>query len=114
MRQISITKEEIIAEYLAGGTSFRKLENKYDIAGSTIAGWVLQHRGKLPSWRERMKKKKEKQQKVLLPPLPEDVHQLQARLRKAELHNKILEEILRLSEEHTGLDLRKKFGTRQS
>ncbi len=61
-----------------------------------------------------MKKKKEKQQKVLLPLLPEDVQQLQARLRKAELHNKILEEILRLSEEHTGLDLRKKFGTRQS
>ena len=110
----NVTKEEIIAEYLVGGISFRKLGEKYNLPGSTISGWVHTYQGRKVNWRERMRRKKVKEQQAKLPQLPEDVKQLQAALRKAELHNKLLEEILQLSEEHTGLDLRKKFGTRQS
>jgi transposase-like protein len=118
MDKIKVTKEELIAEYLAGGTSYRKLETKYGITSSTIADWVHRFEGRHKTWRDRMKRKQEimlqKQRQAQIPPLPENVKQLQAALRKAELHNKLLEEILKLSEEHTGLELRKKFGTRQS
>ena len=60
-----------------------------------------------------MKRKRAKQQAEIAQP-PEEVKQLQASLRKAQLYTKLLEEILRLSEEHTGIELRKKFGTKQS
>lgn len=113
MKKNTITQEEIIAEYLAGGTSYRKLEKKYGIPGSTISGWIHKYEGRKISWRERMKRKRDKQQSQP-PQLPEDIQQLQAALRKAERYNKLLEEILRLSEEHTGIELRKKFGTKQS
>jgi len=46
--------------------------------------------------------------------LPAEVKQLQAELRKAKLHNELLEEMLKLSEQLTGIELRKKFGTKQS
>ena len=46
--------------------------------------------------------------------LPIEVKQLQAELRKAKLHNEVLEEMLKLSEQLTGIELRKKFGTKQS
>lgn len=118
MDKTTITKEEIIAEYLAGGISFIKLGKKYNIPGSTVSTWVHKYEGRHRTWRDRMKRqqqlKQERQLQAQIPQLPEDVRQLQTALRKAELHNKVLEEILRLSEEHTGLDLRKKFGTRQS
>ncbi len=113
MKKNTITQEEIIAEYLAGGTSYRKLEKKYGIPGSTISGWIHKLEGRKISWRERMKRKQAKQEAQLGQP-PEDVKQLQAALRKSQLYNKLLEEILRLSEQHTGIELRKKFGTKQS
>ncbi len=112
MTKFNVTKEEIIAEYLVGGISFRKLGEKYNLPSSTISGWMQTYQGRKVNWRERTRRKKVKEQQ--LPQLPEDVKQLQASLRKAELHNKLLEEILRLSEEHTGIDLRKKYGTKQS
>ncbi len=60
-----------------------------------------------------MKRKQKKQEAQLAQP-PEEVKQLQAALRKSQLYNKLLEEILQLSEQHTGIELRKKFGTKQS
>jgi len=38
---------------------------------------------------------------------------LQKALRKSRLKNELLEEMLKLSEEHTGIELRKKFGAKQ-
>ena len=57
-------------------------------------------------------KKQPKVQQVSV--LPAEVKQLQAELRKAKLHNELLEEMLKLSEQLTGIELRKKFGTKQS
>lgn len=114
MTKFKVTKEEIIAEYLAGGTTYRKLGKKYDFPASTISGWVLTYQGRMVNWREKTRRKKVKEQQIQQPQLPEDVKQLQTSLRKAELYTNLLEEIIRLSEEYTGIDLRKKFGTKQS
>jgi hypothetical protein len=47
------------------------------------------------------------------PELPKDVKLLQDALRKSQLKSELLEEILKVSEEHTGIDLRKKFGAKR-
>lgn len=59
MKKHTITQEEIIAEYLAGSTSYRKLKMKYNIPGSTISGWIHKYEGRKISWQERMKRKRE-------------------------------------------------------
>jgi UDP-glucose 6-dehydrogenase len=50
-----------------------------------------------------------------LPPeeLPTDVKQLREELRKAKLHNKLLNAIIDIAEEQLKIDIRKKSGTKQ-
>jgi len=43
------------------------------------------------------------------PELPKDVKLLQDALRKSRLKSELLEEMLKLSEDYTGVDLRKKI-----
>ena len=45
--------------------------------------------------------------------LPTDVKQLQEELRKAKLHNKLLNAIIDIAEEQLKIDIRKKSGTKQ-
>ncbi len=47
------------------------------------------------------------------PELPKDVKLLQDALRRSQLKSELLEEMLKLSEEYTGVDLRKKSGTKR-
>ena len=46
MMKTNVTKEEIIAEYLVGGISFRKLGEKCNLPGSTISSWVHTYQGR--------------------------------------------------------------------
>jgi transposase-like protein len=108
------SKEEIIAEYLSGDYTFRELGTKHNIPFRTIAGWVWAYQGKTISWREKMKHRKEKQTGVKEPELPKELKLLQKELRKQQMHNKLLEEIIRIGEKQTGVDWKKKFGTKRS
>jgi hypothetical protein len=74
---------------------------------------VLEYQGRKPSWKEKKRHKLEKEGKNPEPELPKDVKLLQDALHKSQLKGKLLEEMLKLSEEHTGIDLRKKFGTKR-
>ena len=101
-------KEEIIIEYLRGGISYRKLENKYGVDFRLIHSWVMKYQGKYP--------KASAGSKTAIidePPLPSDVKKLQAELRKAQLHNKLLNAIIDIAEEQLKIDIRKKSGTKQ-
>jgi transposase-like protein len=102
----TISREEIVAEYLAGGISFRQLGKKYGKNFRKIHDWVLAYQG-----RKRPKK-------IILPkteaPLPTDIKQLQAELRTARLHNKLLEAMIEIGREQYGIDLRKKTGAKRS
>lgn len=60
MSQKRKTKEEIIAEYLSGDYTFRELGTKYNIPFRTIGDWVLVYQGRKISWREKMKRRREK------------------------------------------------------
>lgn len=114
MSQKRKSKEEIIAEYLSGDYTFRELGTKYDIPYRTIAGWVWAYQGRSISWREKMKRKREKQTGQPDAELPKELKLLQKELRKQQLHNQLLEEIIRIGGIETGIDWKKKFGTRQS
>ena len=110
----NISKEAIVAEYLTGSISYRGLEAKYGIPNRTICDWVLDFQGRKPSWKDKKRRSLEiKEGKTPELKLSKETKLLQDALRKSELKNKLLEEMLKLSEEHTGIDLRKKFGAKQ-
>jgi transposase-like protein len=108
-----ISKEAIVAEYLTGSISYRGLEAKYGIPSRTICDWVLDFQGRKPSWKDKKRRRLEKAGKTPEPELPKEVKLLQDALRKSQLKSELLEEILKLSEEYTGIDLRKKFGAKR-
>ena len=114
MSQKRKSKEEIVAEYLTGNYTYRELGLKYGIPFRSICDWVLEYQGRKASWREKMKRKREKQTGLPDPELPKELKLLQNELRKQQLHNKLLEEIIRIGGIQTGIDWKKKFGTRQS
>lgn len=98
-RKITNKKGQIISEYLTGGDTFKALELKYGINARTIQTWVRAYRIK---------------EGVTSENSPEDVRTLKKQLLDTQLKNELLEEMLRLSAEQTGIDVRKKYGTRQS
>jgi transposase-like protein len=100
-------KEAIIAEYLTGDYSYRQLGSKYGIDYRKIHYWVSSYKGKIKPKKKAVKK----EEPVVI--VSAEVKQLQAELRKAKLHNELLEEMLKLSEQLTGIELRKKFGTKR-
>ncbi|MCP4705241.1 MAG: hypothetical protein GY865_11580, partial [candidate division Zixibacteria bacterium] len=105
--------EAIVAEYLTGSISYRGLETKYGIPSRTICDWVLDFQGRKPSWKDKKRSKLEKEGKTPELELPRDVKLLQDALRKSKLKSELLEEMLKLSEDYTGVDLRKKFGAKR-
>lgn len=109
-----IQKEAIIAEYLAGGTSYRKLSAKYGIKHQWIHNWVQAYQGRsrkkikvnhLNGQTGRTHKTK---------PDSSEIKKLQKELIKAELHNKLLNAMIDIAEEQLGVPIRKKSGAKQS
>jgi len=97
------SKPQIISEYLSGNESYKSLSEKYEVKARTIQSWVRAFRIHTQPVTS-----------SLDTPINENVKNLKQQLAKAELKNELLEEMLRLSEEETGINFRKKFGTKQS
>ena len=111
--QKAVNKEAIIAEYLAGGISYRRLGEKYGIDFRIINYWVLQYQGK-----SKKNTKKKATVKRALPgsneaSQPVDVQQLQKELKTAQLQNFLLNAMIDTAEQHFKISIRKKSGTRQ-
>ncbi len=113
LQKVKTTREQIVAEYLTGNYTYRELGLKYDIPFRSICDWVLEYQGRKPSWREKMKRKREKETGMKEPELSNEVKLLQKELKKQQLHNKLLEEIISIANKETGTDWKKKFGTKQ-
>ena len=103
-----IEKEAIIAEYLTGENSYRKLGNKYGIDFRLIHSWVMKYEGK-----KRKPSPKQKAEDADEMALPTDIKKLQVELRKAQLHNKLLNAIIDIAEDQLKIDIRKKSGTKR-
>jgi transposase-like protein len=111
MEKTTVNREAIIAEYLTGEITFRQLAAKYGVDFRTIHYWVSSYKGKITP---KAKLRKNSLQSEIAPVvLPAEVKKLQAELRKAKLHAEVLEEMLKLSEDLTGIELRKKFGAKR-
>ena len=108
------TKEAIIAEYLAGGTSFRKLSEKYGIKHQRIHCWVQAFQGRR---RERIKVDHLNGQTGWTAKAKQDsseIEKMQKELLKAQLHNKLLNAMIDIAEDQLGVPIRKKSGAKQS
>jgi len=57
------SKEAIVAEYLTGSISYRGLEAKYGVPSRSICDWVMEYQGRKPSWKEKKRRKLEKEGK---------------------------------------------------
>ncbi len=102
-------QEAIIAEYLLGEITYRKLGAKYGVDFRRVHSWVTKFQGK-PVRKIKPKNKTEDNPKE---ELPTDVKQLREELRKVKLHNKLLNAIIDIAEEQLKIDIRKKSGTKQ-
>lgn len=107
MKKTEIEKEAIIADYLTGTSSYRKLGVKYQIDFRMIHSWVIKYQGK--SLKPSKIKKTIEEKEVL----STDVKQLQEALRMAKLHNTLLNNIIDIAEEQLQIDIRKKSGTKR-
>jgi transposase-like protein len=103
-------QEAIIAEYLLGDTTYRKLGVKYGVDFRAIHVWVTRFQGRPV---KKAKPKIKSTYDLPVEELPTDVKQLQEELRKVKLHNKLLNAIIDIAEEQLKIDIRKKSGTKQ-
>jgi transposase-like protein len=103
-----IDKEAIIAEYLTGNSTYRKLAIKYGVDFRIIHSWVMKYQGKSQKLIT-----KPKDLKAAETPLSNEIKQLQQELRKAQLHNKLLNAIIDIAEDQLKIDIRKKSGTKR-
>jgi len=104
----TIEKEAIIADYLTGNSSYRKLGIKYGIDFRLIHSWVMKYQGKKRKYTPKLK-----EQKAEDTPLSNEVKQLQQELRKTQLHNKLLNAMIDIAEDQLKIDIRKKSGTKR-
>lgn len=97
-----VSKSAIIEEYLTGEDTYVTLGEKYGIPHRTIQTWVRAYRKSESKTKAKGGEISSAREKELLD-----------ELEKSRLKNELLEEIIKLSEQNTGVDLRKKFGSKQ-
>jgi transposase-like protein len=116
MKRRDKTREAIVAEYLAGGVSYRELELRHGISSSTLQRWV-----KASELGRDGIKAVEKGRSILIgeeehlsgEDVPSELSRLRSELRRERLHNKLLNAMIDIAEEQMGVPIRKKRGTRR-
>lgn len=117
-------RDKIVLEYLNGGVTYRQLQDKYGIDHAIIHYWVQRHKGIVRDRSKEYAKGKNTIISPLPPPVstpppppspPEDKQKLRLAedLKKARLKIALLEEVLRVAQDEQGLELPKKYTTKQ-
>ena len=101
-------REIVIAEYLTGGITYRRLGEKHGIDFRTINSWVMKYKGK-----ERNRNSKIVVKNATVENVPVDLVQLQKELSTALLHVKLLNAMIDIAEKELKIDIRKKSGTKR-
>jgi len=81
---------------------------KYGVDFRNVHSWVMKYQVRIPKPVMKLKQKKEEEA-----PLSNEVKQLQQELRKAQLHNKLLNAMIDIAEDQLKIDIRKKSGTKR-
>jgi transposase-like protein len=95
----------VVGEYLAGGTTYRRLSRKYGVPRTTINRWVESVGGGAEELRDD-RPGGERGESA-------EVSRLRKELEKSRLENKLLNAMIEIAEEQLGVDIRKKRGTRR-
>lgn len=105
-------RETVVAEYLAGGVTFRELSRRHGLSVSKIHRLVT---GKSRAGKEE-KAAIRRAEKALSKrgEMPSEVEKLQRELREARLYAKLLNAMIDIAEDEMGIDIRKKRGARRS
>lgn len=101
-------KQAIIAEYLSGETSLRKLGIQYGYGHVTISRWVMAQKKYGKKQPLAFSKQVLKEQELTT------VEELQEALRLSRIKVELLEAMIDISDEQFGTDIRKKAGPSQS
>ena len=112
MKRRERLREEIVAEYLAGGASYRELEGRYGCSCSTIHRWV-QKAEKEEGAKRTEPEKGEMVLAVQREPMPGKIRELETELRRERLHNKLLNAMIDIAEGQMGVSIRKKPGAKR-
>ncbi len=117
-------REQVIREYLAGGTSYQKLQEKYKISRTVICKWVLVHQAvhNLPPSKNQhtytadgMKRtsKKDASKDPSVTALQEQIRTLQKQLELEKLRSEALDTMIDIAEEQLNISIRKKSAAQQ-
>jgi transposase-like protein len=118
-------KEQVIQEYLAGGTSYRKLSAKYGMSRDVINKWVMVHQGihnLQPNEQQQKyyisamnssKKKFNPEQQESLQVMQEKIALLEKQLQWEKLRADALDTMINVAEKQLDIPIRKKSGTQQ-
>ena len=119
-------KDQIIQEYLATGSGFRKLAAKYGVSRTTICKWVLIHQGihNLPPTEKQhtystssmnsSPKKSTAPSQLTEEALLQKIAMLEKQLAHQELRAEVLDTLINVAEKQLNISIRKKPGTQQS
>lgn len=102
-------RDEVVAAYLEGGGTYRELEYRYGVNKSTLQRWV---KGVTESI-GREKPVEERSMGVAHAEAIAENKRLKEELRRAELHNKLLNSMIDIAEDRLGVDIRKKPGAKR-
>jgi transposase-like protein len=119
-------KNQVIQEYLSGGTSYRKLSAKYGMSRDVINKWVMIHQGVhnlQPSEQQQKyyisamnssKKKFTTEQQQAMEVMQEKIAFLEKQLQWEKLRADALDTMINVAEQQLNIPIRKKPGTQQS
>ena len=96
-------REGIVEEYLTGETTYREVAEKYGYSLGTIHRWV----------KEAVRKRVAENGGRVEDNAEEEIKRLREKLRRSELHNKLLNAMIDIAEGDLGVTIRKKRGPRQ-
>lgn len=96
----------VVGEYLAGGTTYRRLSRKYGVPRTTINRWVETVGGEGLRDEEAGGEREERGESA-------EESRLRKELEKSRLENKLLNAMIDIAEEQLGVDIRKKRGARR-
>lgn len=103
-------KHELVAEYLLGGTSTRKLGIKYGYSHTTVCRWVMAQK----KYGKKQPQPFDKEISQADGLMPTDIKELQEALRLSRIQIELLETMIDISDKEFGTDIRKKAGTGRS
>lgn len=96
-------REQIVAEYVRGGVSYRELGRKYGLNHRQIHRWVKAYRRGVPADKERRYTGEQ----------IAEIRRLRKELENARLKNELLTAMIDIAEEQMGVDIRKKRGAKR-